>query len=282
MVIGALTALVRGIIANSDNPQFEAELIVMDAAGLTRTEYVLSLRENADDAVVKAAVAAADKRKSGMPLAYILKSAEFMGMTFKVTRDTLIPRPDTETLVETAAGHISDARRKVLDIGAGTGCVGISIAKLCKNAEVTLLDISAGALSVAEENARLNGVSANFELCDILTALPEGRFDAIVSNPPYIKSGVIKTLQTEVKDYEPLTALDGGADGLMFYRRICAAARDLLTDGGFLAFEIGYDQAAEVTALMSDFDNVATVKDLSGNDRVVHGIKKRIDGRRGI
>lgn len=272
MVIYELVSRVCEIISNSDNPRFEAELIVMSAMNLTRTEYVLRLREEAD--AERAAFEMAERRKRGEPLAYIIGSAEFMGMKFKVTPSTLIPRQDTETLVEKTADYIGSASARVLDIGTGSGCVGISIASLCKNTDVTLLDISPGALKTAEENAELNGVKVNTLLCDIMTDIPKDKFDVIVSNPPYIKSDVIKTLQTEVKDYEPITALDGGYDGLMFYRRICLVSRELLNEGGLLAFETGYDEADEVSRLMTGFADVTVCKDLSGNDRVVYGRKK--------
>lgn len=271
MVIYELTERVYGIIAKCADARLESELIVMAASGMTRTEYTLSLREKADDAAVGKALAMAERRKIGEPLAYITGDTEFMGLTFKVTRDTLIPRSDTETLAETVTERIADRRVSVLDIGTGSGCIGISIARFCRNARVTLADVSAGALAAARENARANGVSVETLLCDVMRDVPTGKFDVIVSNPPYIKSGVIPTLQTEVRDYEPRGALDGGADGLMFYRRICEIAPKISVSGGLTAFEIGFDQAADVTAIMSGFENVTVIRDMCGNDRVITG-----------
>ena len=183
------------------------------------------------------------------------------------------PRADTETLAEAAAEYIGNNRARVLDIGTGSGCIGISIAKLCCGAEVTLLDISAAALETAEKNAEENGVSAECMRCDILNEVPAGKYDVIVSNPPYIRTDVIDGLDATVREYEPLSALDGGADGLMFYRRITEIAPLMLTDGGLLAYEIGYDQGEAVTELLAEsgFCEVKLIQDPCGNDRVVIG-----------
>lgn len=274
MVISELTKAVREIISNSDAPEFEAQYIVMAAMGADMTEYALKRSDAAGETLEEKAFAMANRRKGGEPLAYILSSAEFMGLTFKVNRGTLIPRADTETLVEFLIEKIGNKKVRVLDIGTGTGCIGISLAHFCPNAEITLLDISENALCTAKENARLNGVFAEFVRCDILREIPCGKFDIIVSNPPYIRTDVIKTLQTEVKDYEPVTALDGGADGLLFYRRISKIALNLLNSGGMLAFETGFDQRAEITKLMSNYADVGALKDFGGSDRVVYGFKR--------
>ena len=202
-----------------------------------------------------------------------------MGLTFLVSPSTLIPRADTETLVERAIEFVGDTKVrdtkiKILDIGTGTGCIGISIAHFCENADVTLLDISADALGIAQKNAERNGVNVKVLQCDILSEIPEGEYDIIVSNPPYIETEVIPTLQTEVKDFEPLSALDGGSDGLIFYRRIAEIGKRLLKDNGLLMFEIGYNQAGAVMEIMADYKDVRCEKDLCGNDRVVYGINK--------
>ncbi len=207
------------------------------------------------------------RRKSGEPLQYILGDTEFMGMRFIVNRHTLIPRQDTETLVETAVSKIGDKPLRVLDIGTGSGCVGISIARLCKNAKVTLLDISKDALFIAQENARLNDVEVGIIQCDILHEMPDGGYDMIVSNPPYIETAVLKTLDSVVKDHEPSAALDGGEDGLVFYRRIARIFADIPV----IAFEIGYDQGSAVSDILrgAGYERVSVIKDLCGNDRVV-------------
>lgn len=274
MVIGELAREIRGEL--HENAAFEANEIVMKALGITRTELILKAKDSVSEEAASAARAMAARRINGEPLQYILGETEFMSLPFKVNRSTLIPRSDTETLVEYVLKRMSGNSQEILDIGAGTGCVGISLAYYRKSARVTELDISVGALETAKENAELNGVSdrISFKRTDILSEIPDGKYDIIVSNPPYIKTGVIGTLQTEVKDYEPLSALDGGGDGLLFYRRIISIAPKILKNGGMLAFEIGFDQAADVSALMKDagFERVEVFRDLCGNDRICAGI----------
>lgn len=216
-----------------------------------------------------------NRRAESEPMAYILGEAEFMSLPFKVTPDTLIPRADTETLVEYVIGKNGDREATVLDIGTGSGCIAVSVAKYCKNVNVTALDVSNGALTVAEENAEKNGVSerVSFKKCDILNELPEGKFDFILSNPPYIETDVIPTLMSDVRDFEPYGALWGGDDGLRFYRRISEIAPKLLNKGGTLVFEVGHTQSKEVEELLiqSGFTDTAILKDLAGIERVVHG-----------
>ena len=282
MVISELTRAVYEQIQNSDSPRLEAEYIVMAAANMSRTEYLINKNTEASEEVIQKAKNAAVRRANGEPLAYILGFAEFMGLTFLVSPSTLMPRADTETLVEKAIKFIGDTKVsdngdtkiKVLDIGTGTGCIGISIAHFCKNADVTLLDISKDALKVAGENAEKNGVNVRLLQCDILSEIPDGEYDVIVSNPPYIETDIIPTLQTEVKDFEPLSALDGGEDGLIFYRRIAEIGKRLLKNNGLLMFEIGYNQAEAVTEIMGTYKSVCCEKDLCGNDRIVYGINK--------
>lgn len=274
MVIGELLRHVRSSL--TDNADFEARQIVMRALNMSAADLTVKSREEADEGAVLEAKRLLERRKRGEPLQYILKTAEFMSLEFEVTRDTLIPRSDTETLVEYLLDEIKEGE-SLLDIGTGSGCIGISAAHYAK-AEITLLDISGKALEVAARNAAKNGVSAEFLNIDILKDYPKRKFDVVVSNPPYIETDVIKTLQTEVKDYEPLTALDGGADGLTFYRRIIEIAPKILNKNGLLAFEIGYNQAKAVSELMrADFSGVRVIKDLCGNDRVVSG---RMDGKK--
>ncbi len=274
MVIAELTREIKAAIQNSDAPELEADYIIMEAADMTREEYIISKRAPLDGRIIEKARAMAARRAAGEPLAYILGYAEFMGLRFKVDPSTLIPRQDTETLVERAAELIGSADARVLDIGCGSGCVGISIAHFCRGAEVTLLDVSADALRTAEENAEKNGVCAKFARCDILSEMPEGEYDMIVSNPPYIETDAISGLQTEIKDYEPKIALDGGKDGLMFYRRIAQIGDKLLRSGGMLVLEIGCRQADSVAEIMSDYKEIRCKNDLCGNNRVLSGIKK--------
>lgn len=272
MVISELLSRVRGEL--SENVQFEARQLVKAALGMTDSELIINSKSEVPETAEKKVMQMAARRKNGEPLQYILGTAEFMSLEFEVNKSTLIPRADTETLVETVLGEIGGKKVTILDIGTGCGCIGISLAHYA-NADVTLADISRDALQTAARNSKRNGVETEILNIDILNEIPRGKYDIVVSNPPYIETDVIKTLQTEVKDHEPLSALDGGKDGLMFYRRIIEIAPDILNDNGFLAFEIGYNQGEALSELMSaDFKDVKVIKDLCGNDRVVTGYKK--------
>lgn len=271
MVISELVREIKKEL--SDNAAFEAAEIVMFTLGIDRTSLLLCGKNEVSETDAEKAFSLARRRRSGEPLAYILGFAEFMSLTFEVNEATLIPRSDTETLVEYVLEKARGRRIRLLDIGTGTGCIGISIAKYHGDTVLSLADISRKALETAAVNAERNGVKAELMRLDILNELPRGVYDIIVSNPPYIKSGVIPTLQTEVKDHEPVTALDGGVDGLVFYRRIAGIAPKLLNKGGMLAFEIGYDQGESVSEIMKkSFCGVEVIKDLCGNDRVAAGV----------
>ncbi len=243
------------------------------------------------------------KRGSHIPLQHLTGEQEFMGLTFRVNECVLIPRQDTEILVEEALKRLRPGMR-VLDMCTGSGCIAVSLAKLFpasltapgkvsaaetgenteqsaireKAAEtggalvVDAADISERALEVAAENALRLGAGVRFIHSDLFSAISE-RYDMIVSNPPYIRSGVIEELSEEVRRHEPRQALDGKDDGLYFYRKIIAESSAYLTENGWLLFETGYDQAGQVTALMAEagFAQVQTVRDLAGLDRVVLG-----------
>lgn len=273
MVVSELVREIEGLI--NDNARFEAELIVMSALGLTRTQLVIGGRRDVTENEYKRAFEMAARRKTGEPLQYILGETEFMSLGFYVEKGVLIPRADTETLVETVIEEIRDDRTyKVLDICSGSGCVGISIAYYRNNVTADLVDIDDTALETGERNIVRNSVDNRVKILkkDILKEYPDSKYDIIVSNPPYIESDIIETLQTEVKNYEPRIALDGGADGLIFYRRIAKIAPELLSENGLIAMEIGYNQAEQVVELLkNNFDNIQVIKDLGGNDRVVTG-----------
>ncbi len=228
------------------------------------------------------------KRTLGEPLEYILNRAEFMGLEFKVNPSVLIPRPETEILVETAIKIVhkflsSQVRKlKVLDIGTGSGCIAISLAKLLEGVRIDAVDISNSALQVARENAKLNSVSGRirFTESDLFAAcsLQPAAYSLIVSNPPYVSSGQIDKLQPEIQ-HEPLLALDGGKDGLDFYRKIIKQAPHYLNDAGFLIMEMGFDQAGAVKNIFQDcgnFEIIEVGKDFSGIDRVIIARKNRV------
>ena len=211
------------------------------------------------------------KRAEHVPLQYITGEQEFMGLPFHVNDAVLIPRQDTETLVEEALKLIRPGM-KVLDMCTGSGCILISILKNSVDVEGFGYDISKQAIKIAKENAKLNNVTATFEHSDLFDSVTD-IFDVIVSNPPYIPTDVIAGLMPEVALYEPFNALDGKEDGLYFYRKILNNSKKYLKPNGKLLFEIGHDQGVAVSELMADagFRNVKVVKDLAGNDRVVIG-----------
>lgn len=221
------------------------------------------------------AMAFLERRLSREPLQYILGEWEFYGLPFVVGSGVLIPRADTEAVVEQAIKLLGNRKgAKVLDVCSGTGCIGITMAVKC-DAEVTLLEKSVDALRFLKENLKLNGVSAAVLEQDVLVhGLSVTEQDMIISNPPYIKTDVLPTLDAEVQK-EPKMALDGGEDGLIFYRRITRLAAIALKVGGHLVFEIGFDQRDEVMSILEQngFKNITCVKDYGGNDRVVFGIK---------
>ncbi|WP_022747624.1 peptide chain release factor N(5)-glutamine methyltransferase [Lachnobacterium bovis] len=211
------------------------------------------------------------KRAERVPLQYITGEQEFYGLNFKVNSSVLIPRQDTETLVEEALKVIKP-NMSVLDMCTGSGCILISILKNTKDVRGLGVDISKNAINLAKENAKLNNVVAEFETSDLFENIKD-KFDVIVSNPPYIRTEEIQNLMPEVAMFEPIGALDGKEDGLYFYQKIVRHSKDFLNHKGYLIFEIGYDQGKSLDLLMNqaDFKNVQVIKDLAGNDRVVIG-----------
>ena len=262
----------------SDNARFEAELMVMNALGINRTQLVMGGRNAVAEEQCEKVSEMVKRRQSGEPLQYILGECEFMSLDFYVESGVLIPRSDTETLVEAVIEKTDENKQvKILDICTGSGCIGISTAHFRPGAYVDLIDISDKAIEIAEKNIIRNNVQRRVKVqkMDILNEYPREKYDIVVSNPPYIETDVRDTLQTEVKNHEPRLALDGGRDGLIFYRRITEIAPEILKKGGMLAFEIGYNQGEAVSALMEkDFGDVRIIQDFSKNDRVVTGILK--------
>lgn len=212
------------------------------------------------------------KRSENTPVQYLTMTQEFMGLDFAVNSNVLIPRQDTEVLVEEAMIHTHD-HMKILDICTGSGCILLSLMKYKNGCIGVGVDISKKALEVARKNAIKLEVEAEFIQSDLLENV-EGKFDIIVSNPPYIQSEVIETLAAEVRNHEPRLALDGKEDGLYFYNKIINSVKPYLNKGGLLLFEIGYDQGEAVKDMMeiTGFTHVNIIKDLGKQDRVVTGI----------
>lgn len=292
--------------AGDTDAENDAKLLLLNAFDLNLVHFLMDrLRplSETDEAVqeqIQNYHAMVAKRASRVPLQQILGSQEFMGLDFFVNEHVLIPRQDTETLVELVLeeqqgkqqeqqpeeqqkkqrGQQSEEQpgkpRKLLDLCTGSGCIAISLAVKGGFESVTATDLSKEALKVAERNARTHQVPIRFFQGDLFSALPQSEektFDVITSNPPYIPTAVIATLEPEVREHEPMMALDGTEDGLKFYRQIAKEAGSWLKPGGSIYLEIGYDQGEAVSGLLKDagFTNVRVVKDLPGKDRVVCG-----------
>lgn len=247
------------------------------AFGLHRVDYLMRQQEQADTMKDSQYKKMLEKRANHIPLQHITGTQEFMGLNFTVNEDVLIPRQDTECLVERVMQYAQD--KSVLDVCTGSGCIIISLAKLCQLASATALDLSTKALEVAKKNAKELGVQVNFVESDLFTQIHE-KYDIIVSNPPYIPTKVIEGLMEEVREHEPMMALDGKEDGLFFYRMLTMQAGIHLTEGGMLFFEIGHDQGEAVSQMMRDngFTEVVVEKDLAGFDRVVYGKSRLVIG----
>ena len=253
----------------------ESAALLFHCCGMNRTSYLMNASAPIPQDRYAQFREALTRRAQHVPLQHITGEAYFMGYAFLVNSHVLVPRPDTEVLVmETAAAIQKRAgeQLRVLDLCTGSGCIAISLKKECPRIECDASDLSEAALETAAENGRRLGAEVNWISGDLFEKL-SGRYDIIVSNPPYITSGEIGMLESEVRDHDPRMALDGGEDGLDFYRRICAGAPDFLCAGGGLFLEIGCDQAEPVRELMREngFSSVRLVKDLAGRDRVLCG-----------
>ena len=271
--------LVRDIIKKAQNTleaagiadsQVDSWLLAEFVFGITRAKYYADMQMTVDEKDAEKYNELVNQRAGHIPLQQLVGTQEFMGLTFKVNENVLIPRQDTELLVENVADCLGNGKRTVLDMCTGSGCIAVSIDRLSKDSKVTAVDISEKALEVAQENNRFNNANVTFIQSDLFTNVT-GRYDIIVSNPPYIRTDEIPKLMEEVKSHEPVMALDGMEDGLYFYKKICNEASDYLNDNGKIFFEIGYDQGDDVSEILrkNRFCNIEVLKDLSGNDRVV-------------
>lgn len=265
----------------------DAELLLEYASSGSRTDLLLKDTEPMPDDELSRYLQAVFLRKKRIPLQQITGKAYFMGMEFTVSDKVLTPRQDTEILAEEAIDRIRKRQKvsrggvRVLDLCTGSGCLIIAAAKFCPGIEAVGTDISGEALDIARINVQNSGTGVTLTESDLFDRV-EGKFDVIMSNPPYIRSGEIGSLMEEVRDHEPRLALDGGADGLHYYREIARLAGTYLKDGGWLLFEIGADQGRDVTDILRahGYSDLGLIRDLSGLDRVVCG-RARADGTGG-
>lgn len=254
----------------------DARLLLEHVCHTNRNDLIVYPDKEVESSCEESYVNCIKKRSERIPLQHIMGKQEFMGLEFYVNQHTLIPRQDTEILVEEAMKHIHDGMA-ILDVCTGSGCILISLLKYSNDCKGVGIDISPEALQVASQNAKNlleDTCQYSFFEGNLFEALEDSeKYDIIVSNPPYIPTDVIATLEPEVKDHEPITALDGMEDGLFFYKKIVHEIGSYLHRNGMLFFEIGYDQAKDVSKLMSDmgFVDINIIKDYAGLDRVVFG-----------
>ena len=259
----------------TDTPRLDAEVLLAHVLDCDRLKLIINSKSCVSDFLRERFSLCLNRRLSSEPISYILGYREFMSLKFFVSPGVLIPRPDTEVLAEFAIQKAKEIKNPhILDLCTGSGALAVSIAKYVNGAETTAIDFSPVCIEHAKKNAAENGVvcRVNVILQDILEDFSlNKKFDILVSNPPYIKTEVINTLEKNVKDFEPTSALDGGDDGLIFYRRITEIAPALLKSGGTVAFEIGYDQYDEVYSVLENkgYKNISYLCDLAGIKRVI-------------
>lgn len=265
--------------ANIENIEYDIKTILRDTFDIDYNKFVIDMDNEfeTDKSLEYEFISRIEKRKKHIPLQYIINKQNFYGLDLYVNESVLIPRYDTENIVDCIVKDFEGSKDiSVLDLCTGSGCIAISLKKNGFE-KVFALDISDKALEVAKHNAYIHNADITFIKSDLYKELPNDiRFDLIVSNPPYIRSGEIEKLDDEVKDFEPKLALDGGKDGLDFYKKILNLSKDFINKNGSLYFEIGYDQAKDVVDLAKKegYYNIKIIKDLSGKDR---GISMRVD-----
>lgn len=261
----------------TETPALDATVLMKYLFDMDEIGLLLSGSEQAEISDEERLNVLLQRRINGEPIAYLCGEKEFFSMRFQVMPGVLIPRGDTECVVECAARLLTKNAPAILDIGTGSGCIAVSLAKQFPKARVLGIDISESALLCAKHNAAANDVSVTFQQLDIQSEEPDGFFDLIISNPPYIRTDVIGTLEKQVREYEPLSALDGGTDGLDFYKRLIPVTARHLNAGGILVFETGYDHWEAVSELIKQentFTEPQKICDLAKRDRGVYTYKK--------
>ena len=264
---------------NIEDANMKARIVLADLLGKNKEYLMIHEDDDIKEGLNRIFLNKIERLKNLEPLQYVINKQDFMGLELYVDKNVLIPQPDTENLVEEVI-LLSDKKRKyirdeirILDLCTGSGAIAISLSKLIKKSLVYASDISKNALKIAEENSIKNHANVLFIESDLFDKISKlYKFDIIVSNPPYIESEIIKTLSEEVQN-EPRLALDGGEDGLEFYRKIAKEAKGYINVEGYLAFEIGYNQRTKVENILKEngYKNVYSRKDLGGNDRIVVG-----------
>ena len=257
------------------DPLTDARLLIGEVIGFSLTDFVLNANRIVSVDDIARIETMIDRRTAGEPVHRILGHREFYGLDLILSPGTLEPRPDTEVLVDALLPHLRgivarQGQARILDIGIGTGAICLALLHECPGTSGVGSDISIDAMETARKNAQRHGLEDRFETVESnWFERISGRFDIIVSNPPYIRSHVIQTLDRDVRNFDPMAALDGGEDGLSPYRAIAEKAVDFLVDGGLIGLEIGYDQKTDVTAIFAahGYNSVEAIRDYGGNDR---------------
>ena len=259
----------------SDFPLLEAEILLASILKKDRLYLNIHKKDSVSGDVLSKLEEMCIRRSGGEPVAYITGTKEFMSLEFEVNPNVLIPRPDTEILVEYICEKYKNRKVRIVDMCTGSGAIACSLAHYLPDSFVCATDISDDVIATAMQNSVRNSVESNtsFFVADALKPLvPDSKFDVVVSNPPYIESGEIPLLMRDVRDFEPISALDGGTDGLIFYTKIVDNIDSCLKKGGELVFEIGFNQGDSVSEIMKEkFTDITVHKDFAGNDRMVCG-----------
>ena len=274
-------------LAGIDRPRTNAELLLGAVLNKSKVDLYLDKDRILTSDEIEKFNQYIDERISNRPVQYIIGTVEFFGLEFKVDQRVLIPRPETETLVEVVIGQLANKENpRIIDLGTGSGAIAISLAKSLKTPFIYATDVSKDALEVAKENAIINKVEDQIEfLCgDWFAPLKnknlEGQIDCVVSNPPYVSKDELKALPREIKDYEPIVALESTEEGVFFHKKIIENSLDFLKKGGLLTLETAFGQAGKVADLIrqsDNYNNIKIIKDLGGIDRVVKAVRLSTD-----
>ncbi len=279
LTVDALAAQMRKRLTDAGmaDPLTDTRLLIGEVIGFSLTDFVLNGARPVSEEEMAQIEAMIARREHGEPVHRILGHREFYGLDFMLSRGTLEPRPDTEVLVDALLPHVKriiakTGAARILDMGTGTGAICLALLQQCPEATGVGSDISTDALETARKNAQRHGLDTRFEAVEShWFAQISGRFDIIVSNPPYIKTAVIETLDRDVRKFDPMQALDGGKDGLSPYRSIAEKAVDFLNEDGVIGVEIGYDQKVDVAAIFASnaYGCIEAIRDYGGNDRAM-------------